>query len=145
MLTAIRDSTVSNCNNFISLSWLTVLARTCNILLTAMVSLLLHTPNLGLPWWFRGWSICLQCRRPGFSLWLRKISWRKEWQPTLVNIPHQIGMFTLGIVILWVWPVYLPLGLLTVQYSCLKNPMDRGAWRATVLHGVIKSQTWPND
>ena len=27
------------------------------------------------------------------------------------------------------------------QYSCLENPMDRGAWRATV-HGVTKSQTW---
>ena len=27
-----------------------------------------------------------------------------------------------------------------LQYSCLENPMDRGAWRATV-HGVIKSQT----
>ena len=25
------------------------------------------------------------------------------------------------------------------QYSCLGNPMDRGAWRATV-HGVAKSQ-----
>ena len=27
-----------------------------------------------------------------------------------------------------------------LQYSCLENPMDRGAWRATV-HGVIESQT----
>ena len=27
-----------------------------------------------------------------------------------------------------------------LQYSCLKNPMDRGAWRATV-HGVTKNQT----
>ena len=27
-----------------------------------------------------------------------------------------------------------------VQYSCLGNPMDRGAWWATV-HGVTKSQT----
>ena len=27
-----------------------------------------------------------------------------------------------------------------LQYSCLGNPMDRGAWRATVL-GVAKSQT----
>ena len=27
------------------------------------------------------------------------------------------------------------------QYSCLKNPTDRGAWRATV-HGVTKSLTW---
>ena len=27
-----------------------------------------------------------------------------------------------------------------LQYSCLQNPMDRGAWRATV-HGVTKSWT----
>ena len=27
-----------------------------------------------------------------------------------------------------------------LQYSCLENPMDRGAWWATV-HGVSKSQT----
>ena len=26
------------------------------------------------------------------------------------------------------------------QYSCLENPMDRGAWPATV-HGVAKNQT----
>ena len=27
-----------------------------------------------------------------------------------------------------------------LQYSCLENPMDRGAWRATV-HGVAKTGT----
>ena len=27
-----------------------------------------------------------------------------------------------------------------LQYSCLENPMDRGAWRATV-HGVANSGT----
>ena len=27
-----------------------------------------------------------------------------------------------------------------LQYSCLENPMDRGAWQATV-HGVAKTQT----
>ena len=27
-----------------------------------------------------------------------------------------------------------------LQYSCLGNPMDRGAWQATG-HGVAKSQT----
>ena len=27
-----------------------------------------------------------------------------------------------------------------LQYSCLENPMDRGAWWATI-HGVAKSQT----
>ena len=41
-----------------------------------------------------------------------------------------------------------------LQYSCLENPMDGGAWQATV-HGVAKSQTqlsdftslqqWPQD
>ena len=28
-----------------------------------------------------------------------------------------------------------------LQYSCLENPMDRGAWKAAV-HGVTKSRTW---
>ena len=28
-----------------------------------------------------------------------------------------------------------------LQYSCLENPMDRGAWQARV-HGVTKSWTW---
>ena len=27
-----------------------------------------------------------------------------------------------------------------LQYSCLENPMDRGAWQATV-HGIAKSGT----
>ena len=27
----------------------------------------------------------------------------------------------------------------TLQYSCLRNPMDRGAWRATV-HGIPQSR-----
>ena len=31
-----------------------------------------------------------------------------------------------------------------LQYSCLENPMDRGAWWSTV-HGVTKSQTGLND
>ena len=31
-----------------------------------------------------------------------------------------------------------------LQYSCLENSMDRGAWQATV-HGVTKSQTRLSD
>ena len=27
-----------------------------------------------------------------------------------------------------------------LQYSCLENPMERGAWRA-IVHGVTKSRT----
>ena len=29
----------------------------------------------------------------------------------------------------------------SLQYSCLENPMNRGAWHATT-HGITKSQTW---
>ena len=31
-----------------------------------------------------------------------------------------------------------------LQYSCLENPMDGGAWWAAV-HGVTKNQTWLSD
>ena len=31
-----------------------------------------------------------------------------------------------------------------LQYACLENPMDGGAWWAAV-HGVAKSQTWLSD
>ena len=31
-----------------------------------------------------------------------------------------------------------------LQYSCLENPMDRGAWQATV-HGVAESTTCLSD
>ena len=33
--------------------------------------------------------ICLQCRRPRFSSWVRKILWRREWQPTPVFLPGE--------------------------------------------------------
>ena len=44
-------------------------------------------------------SACQSRRRKrlAFSPWVRKIPWRRAWQPT--------------------------------PYSCLENPMDRGAWQ----------------
>ena len=33
--------------------------------------------------------ICLQCRRPGFDLWVGKIPWRRERLPTLVFWPGE--------------------------------------------------------
>ena len=42
-------------------------------------------------WGFPGGSdskkICLQCRRCRFSPWVRKIPWRRKWQPMLVFLP----------------------------------------------------------
>ena len=37
-------------------------------------------------------------------------------------------------------PLEKELAINPLQYSCLENPMGRGAWRAAV-HGVTKSQT----
>ena len=44
----------------------------------------------GLPWWLRGQSVCLQCRRPTFDPWVGKIPWRRKWQPTPVFLPGEV-------------------------------------------------------
>ena len=55
---------------------------------------ILSTPKIlkliqGLPWWLCGKKkkkkkpTC-QCRRPGFDPWVRKIPWRRKWQPSPV-------------------------------------------------------------
>jgi len=62
----------------------------------------------GLPWWLSGKQFSCQCSRCKFNPWVRKISWRRIWQPTLV--------FFLG------------------------NPMNSGAWQATVHGGHKISQ-----
>ena len=36
--------------------------------------------------WYR---IHLQCRRPGFDCWARKVPWRSGWLPTLVFFPGE--------------------------------------------------------
>ena len=43
----------------------------------------------GLPWWLRWERICLKYERPGFYPWIRKILWRREWQPTPVFLPGE--------------------------------------------------------
>ena len=38
------------------------------------------------------WRICLQCRKCRwlqFDPWIRKIAWRREWQPTSVLLPGE--------------------------------------------------------
>ena len=42
----------------------------------------------GLPWWLSGKESACQCRRQcRFDPWVRKIHWRKKWQPTPVFVP----------------------------------------------------------
>ena len=45
---------------------------------------------VGLPWRLSGWRIYLQLRRHrkcGVDPWVRKIPWRRKWQPTPVFLP----------------------------------------------------------
>ena len=43
----------------------------------------------GLPRWLSRLRIRLQCRRHRFDLWVRKIPWRRKWQPTPVFLPGE--------------------------------------------------------
>ena len=40
--------------------------------------------TVGFPGGSDGKKICLQCRRPGFNPWVKKIPWRREWLLTPV-------------------------------------------------------------
>ena len=57
------------------------------------VARLSNNPGLhshgGLPWWLSREGICLRCKRRGFDPCVRKIPWRKEWQPTPVFLPGE--------------------------------------------------------
>ena len=40
----------------------------------------------------------------------------------------------------WEDPLEKEMATYSIQYSCLENPMDRGAWWA-IVHGIPKTQT----
>ena len=42
-----------------------------------------------IPWWLRWWRIHLPFRRCRFKSWVRKIPWRRDWQPTPVFLPGE--------------------------------------------------------
>ena len=41
----------------------------------------------GLPRWLSGKESAYQYRRHGFDPWVRKVTWRRKWQPTPVFLP----------------------------------------------------------
>ena len=48
--------------------------------------------SIGLPRWLSGWKLHLQCwrhRRCWFDPWVRKILWRRAWQPAPVLLPGE--------------------------------------------------------
>ena len=57
------------------------------ILLTALNIFIIPCAVFGLPRWRSGKDSACQCKRLkrlGFNLWVRKIPWRRKWQPTPV-------------------------------------------------------------
>ena len=51
-------------------------------------NILLDT-RLGISCWLSGKESTYQCRRPEFDPWVRKITWRRAWQPTPVFMPGE--------------------------------------------------------
>ena len=52
---------------------------------------------LGLPWWLSSKESAYQCKRHGFHPRVKKISWRRKWQPSPVFLPGKShGQRSLG-------------------------------------------------
>ena len=71
-----------------------------------------------------------------------------HFSPSLLDHPwiNPNGMWLVSLLLFWCFP-HLPTGEgngTPLQYSCLENPMDGGAWWAAVL-GVAKSRTQLSD
>ena len=48
-----------------------------------------HCLYCSLPWYHRWQRIYLQCDRPGFDPWVKRIPQRREWQPTPIFLPGE--------------------------------------------------------
>ena len=81
--------TITACLTF----WWIVIQSGCTILLRISIPphphqhLLLPMCFIVLPGWHSQYSFGLRCGRPGFDSWVRKIPWRRAWQPTPVFFP----------------------------------------------------------
>ena len=91
---------------------------------------------------------CLQCRRPWFNSWVRKIPWKRDRPPTPVFLSFPSGSdgkeFDCNVGDLGLIP---GLGRSPggghgnpLQYSCLENP--HGQRSLAGVHGVATSWTW---
>ena len=77
-------------------SWFCLRQQFSNLLVSRLL-------KIGLPTWYGGKESacnagdCPKCRRLGFDPWVRKILWRRKWQPTPVFLPGKShGQRSLG-------------------------------------------------
>ena len=66
------------------------------------------------------------------------IFFEKYWTEPGIS---SVGCYEMLWILVWYVRQYGEGNGTPLQYSCLENPMDRGAWWAAV-HGVAKSRTW---
>ena len=55
-----------------------------------MIQFVWKVQNRQIPSWLRQWRIYLQCGRPRFNPWVRKIPWRRGWLSTPVFLPGEL-------------------------------------------------------
>ena len=72
---------------FISWVWWCLNNDICQNSLNCLVKIDECWYTEGLLWWLSGRESTCQWRRHGFNPWVRKILWRKKWQPTPVFLP----------------------------------------------------------
>ena len=58
--------------------------------IVSLTSSYLQELIIGLLWWISGKESACQCRRHRFDPWVRKIPWRRKWQPTPVSFAWEI-------------------------------------------------------
>ena len=73
-----------------------------------------HTPPgsfiHGISWWLSGKESTCQCRRYRFNFWVRKLPWRRKWQPSPVFLPGKShGQRSLVAIVHWVSKSQTPL------------------------------------
>ena len=84
---------------------------------------------------------CFEASERGHNIWIERIN-NSFWQQE--DFELELGLAGL-------WYIYHDIHSKSgegngnpLQYSCLENPMDRGAWGA-IVHGVTESQTRLSD
>ena len=57
--------------------------------ITALFTIAKRQKKAQCSWWHSGKEAACQCRRCRFYPWVRKIPWRREWEPTSVFLPRK--------------------------------------------------------
>ena len=92
-----------------------------------------------LPKWHSGKESACQCRRCGFSPWVRKMPWRRKWQPTPVFLPGNfhgqrspVGLKSMGIA----------KSQTQLRNRALETLVWEGGWASRILRKLLRKQWW---